>query len=139
MKHGKRTGLIKFDIEYVRAQGPCYAPERYLVAGKRYDAVQILKDERIPFQDRLWVVLRTDLASEKLMRLFAVWCARQVQHLMTDARSIAALDVAERFAHGQATQQELDAAWAAAWDASRVLFGCDVVTVKIKGVKNETR
>jgi hypothetical protein len=61
------------------------------------------------------------------MRLFAVWCARQVQHLMKDSRSIAALDVAERFANGQATKDELaaagaaagDAAWAAAGDAAR--------------------
>ena len=37
---------------------------------------------------------------EKEMLLFAVWCARQVQHLLTDPRSIAALDVAERFAYG---------------------------------------
>ena len=32
-------------------------------------------------------------------RLFAVSCARQVQHLMIDPRSITALDVAERFAN----------------------------------------
>ena len=43
-------------------------------------------------------------------RLFAVWCARQVQHLMTDPRSIAALDVAERYARGEATDAELAAA-----------------------------
>jgi hypothetical protein len=55
-------------------------------------------------------------------RLFAVWCARQVQHLTTDPRSIAALDVAERFANGQATADELatarDAAWDAAWETA---------------------
>jgi hypothetical protein len=50
-------------------------------------------------------------------RLFAVWCARQVQHLMTDPRSIAALDVAERHANGMATDEELHDAWAAAGDA----------------------
>jgi len=49
------------------------------------------------------------------MRLFAVECARSVQHLMTDQRSIDALDVAERFADGLATQVEL----AAARNASR--------------------
>ena len=50
-------------------------------------------------------------------RLFAVWCARQVHHLMTDPRSIDTLDVAERFANGQATVCELTAARAAAKDA----------------------
>lgn len=52
-------------------------------------------------------------------RRYAVWCARQVQHLMADARSIAALDVAEGHAAGDATDEELDAAWAAAWAAAR--------------------
>ena len=51
--------------------------------------------------------------------LFAVWCARQVQHLMTDQRSLDALDVAERFANGEATSEELRAAWDAAWAAAR--------------------
>ena len=43
-------------------------------------------------------------------RLFAVWCATQVKHLMTDERSLNALVVAENFANGLATQEELDAA-----------------------------
>ena len=56
---------------------------------------------------------------DKEIRLYAVWCARQVQHLMTDERSLAALDVAERYAYGQASDAELDAAREAAWDAAR--------------------
>jgi hypothetical protein len=48
-------------------------------------------------------------------RLFAVWCARQVNHLMHDDRSIKALDVAEQFANGLVD----DAAWAAARAAAR--------------------
>lgn len=46
--------------------------------------------------------------------LFSVWCARQVQHLMRDSRSTNALDVAERFANGKATKEELEAASTAA-------------------------
>ena len=57
-------------------------------------------------------------AHEKEMRLYAVWSARQVQHLMKDKRSIAALDVAERYANGLATDKELAAALDAAWAAS---------------------
>jgi len=71
---------------------------------------------------------------DKEWRLFAVWRARRVQHLMTDNRSIAALDVAERFANGEATEEELKAAsaaardatstaaWAAAWNAQKEQF-----------------
>jgi hypothetical protein len=68
--------------------------------------------------DALWCC-RSAPEHEKEWRLFAVWCARQVQHLMTDERSINAIDISERFAHGNATQEELaaarDSASSAAW------------------------
>jgi len=71
--------------------------------------------------DALWCMRAID-GRDKEIRLYAVWCARQVQHLMKDPRSLAALDVAERFANGEATVEELDAAravaWGAAWDAA---------------------
>ena len=74
--------------------------------------------------DTLWC-LRCLPEHDKVWRLFAVWCARQVQHLMTDQRSLDALDVAERHGHGLATNAELAAAraaagyavWVAAWGA----------------------
>ena len=70
--------------------------------------------------DALWC-LRAVEGRDREIRLFSVWCARKVQHLLKDQRSLAALDVAERFANGQATDDELnaarDAASAAAWDA----------------------
>jgi hypothetical protein len=69
----------------------------------------------------IWVATRPGVLTQRELRKFAVWCARQVQHLMTDARSVAALDVAERHAEGLATDAELhaarDAAWRASWDA----------------------
>jgi len=67
--------------------------------------------------DTLWC-LRTVPEHDKERRLFAVWCARKVQHLMTDQRSINALDVAERYANGKATEEELAAARDAAEDAA---------------------
>ena len=79
--------------------------------------------------DALWSLKACEQTQDlkRSERLFAVWCARQVQHLMTDHRSINALDVAERHANGLATDEELsaardaarDAAWAAAWEAAR--------------------
>ena len=80
--------------------------------------------------DALWCLRAVD-GYEKEIRLYAVWCARQLQHLMTDQKSIEAIDVAERYAHGQSTGEELNlasselkvAAWvaarAAAWAAAR--------------------
>ena len=68
--------------------------------------------------DALWC-LRAVPNCGKEARLFAVWCARQVQHLMADPRSLSALDVAERHANGKATDEEFSAACRAAWDAAR--------------------
>ena len=64
--------------------------------------------------DALWA-LRVVKGEDARIRRFAVWCARQVQHLMTDPRSVDALDVAERYADGMATDDELQAANLAAW------------------------
>jgi hypothetical protein len=71
-----------------------------------------------------WLLLnQSNEATDKELRLIAVKCARQVQHLMTDQRSINALDVAERFSNGEATEQDLAAARDASWDAARAAAG----------------
>jgi hypothetical protein len=67
----------------------------------------------------IWIATRKGVLTDRELRLFAVWCARQVQHLLTDPRSVNAIDVAERYANGEATDEELAAAWAAAWAAAR--------------------
>ena len=69
-------------------------------------------------EDALWC-LRAVGGRDREIRLYAVWCARQVQHLMADQRSINALDVAVRHANGTATDDELAAARAAAWATLR--------------------
>jgi hypothetical protein len=54
---------------------------------------------------------------ESKVRLFACWCVHQVEALLDDERSRKALDVAERFALGGATAEELSAAEDAAREA----------------------
>ena len=56
--------------------------------------------------------------TERQRHEFALACARRVQHLMSDPRSVAALDTRERWLRGNATDAEMDAAWAAARDAA---------------------
>ena len=68
--------------------------------------------------DALWA-LRAVPDVDRDCRRYALWCARQVQHLMADERSIAALDVAERHADRLATDDELVSALAAAQYAVR--------------------
>ena len=97
---------------------PCYNPaEKY---GEWEGTIlDLMQHPDIPYQDKFWAFTRDGIVDDKTLRLFAVGCARRVQHLMKDNRSIDALDVAERYANGNATKEELAAAWAAAWAAAR--------------------
>ena len=100
---------------------PCYNPaEKY---GEWQGTIlDLMQHPDIPAKDKVWAFTREGIVDDKTLRLFAVGCARRVQHLMTDQRSLDALDVAERYANGNATKDELNAAraaaWAAAWDAA---------------------
>lgn len=113
---------ITTTLNRIREHSPCESGWKKLLAGLGKTKAD---DEPLPFskiieinglEDALWCC-RVEPQHAKEWRLFAVWCARQVQHMMTDERSIAALDVAERFANGTATEKELAAAWDAARDA----------------------
>ena len=130
--------MIYTTLNRIREHGPCTNGWRTLLShlGKNQPDDEPLALATIlqsnGLDDALWC-LRAVEGHEKEMRLYAVWCARQVQHLMKDPRSLAALDVAERHAHGQAADEELseasiaardaaltateDAAWYAAWAA----------------------
>jgi hypothetical protein len=110
--------MITFTLETIRSWNPCYDPARHLPEDWSGTAVDILRHDKIPPRDKLWVVCREDLIDARTLRLFAVWCARQVEHLLTDDRSRNAINVAERFANGEATDEEMAAAGAAAWDAA---------------------
>ena len=119
--------MLYTTLNKIREHSPCESGWKKLLAhlGKTQ-----ADDEPLPFSvileangldDALWCC-RSAPEYNREWRLFAVWCARQVLHLMTDQRSIDALDVAERYANGEATQAELAAAWdaagAAAWLAA---------------------
>ena len=120
--------MITTTLNHIRSHKPCADGWAKLL---KHLGKTCADDEPLPFatilesnglDDALWCC-RAEPQYAREWRLFAVWCARQVQHLMTDQRSIDALDVAERHAIGQATDAELETARAAAWDAAGAAAG----------------
>jgi hypothetical protein len=72
--------------------------------------------------DMYWVIVRRPemvrrKAGRRKLRLFGVACCRQLTGLMADSRSLAAVEVAERFADGRVSRKEVSLAAAAAWQA----------------------
>ena len=117
---------MKTTLNKIRSNGPCVNGWENLLThlGKTkaddepLDLLTILDSNGL--DDALWC-FRAVEGYDKEIRLYAVWCAQQVQHLMKDPRSINALDVSERFANGKATVEELNTAKAAAgavWSAA---------------------
>jgi hypothetical protein len=105
--------------EIIRQFHPCYDPSKFITDeneellikdwAKKYRNV-------VPIKDIFWLLLREEFLSEKDLRLFAVWCAREALKLIAnpDKRSVNACNVAEKFANGEATQEDLLAARVAA-------------------------
>ena len=92
-----------------------YDPHKDLCMPKDYSAsvedfVAEYRDKVSDLSNILLVLLREEFFSHKDLRLFALWCAQQVMHLMKDQRSLDALIIAEKFAFGDATEDELLAA-----------------------------
>lgn len=110
-------------LNAIRAYGPCGDGWKKLLAnlGKTtadsepLSIVTVLDSNGL--DDALWC-LRAVSGHDREIRLYAIWCARQVRHLMTDPRSLRALDIADAYANGQATQIQLSAAAADAGDAA---------------------
>jgi hypothetical protein len=74
--------------------------------------------QKLPAGWLIWVATREGVLTDKELRLFAVFCVRQVEHLLADQRSRDVILVAERFANGEATTAELAAARAASQAAA---------------------
>ena len=105
-------------IEDIRDLSPCYDPVKYLSKNWKGNVIDILDVNDCPVEDRIWVV--TKLLDDKTNRLFAVDCAKRALDRIEDPdpRSLKAVEIAEKYAYGNATDKELGAAWDAANSAA---------------------
>jgi len=87
-----------------------------------------LKGDNKDCAQEMRFVRRVENYNDKILRLFACWCAEEVLPIYekkypNDNRPRNAIEVAKRYANGKATKDELaaarTAAWTAAWDAAR--------------------
>ena len=119
--------------EFCSATDACQEGE---VFAEKYNTMAEIWDACPRADWLLWILIAIDAPkNDKTERLFAVWCARSTPMrdgrttsvLLTDQRSMGALEVAERFAHGNATAEELaaarDSARDAEWSSARAAAG----------------
>ena len=114
----------------IRADSPCESGWKRLL--KHLGKTQA-DDEPLPLTvvldsnglfDCLWC-LRAVSGHDNLWGRYAVWCASQVEHLMTDSRNVDALAVAKRYLIGEAPDVELLAAKEAVDAAQRAANPAD--------------
>jgi len=116
---------IRITRESLRLAGACYGVDKInaLVpeAGVNLDDGLALD---VPTEDKHWSLCYAAGIPDRILREHACWCARQALNAERaagrepDPRSWHAVEVAERFARGEATRDELDAARDAARSAS---------------------
>ena len=118
--------MITTTLNRIREHRPCREGWEKLLAGIGKTRAD---DEPLPFariveingiDDALWCC-RAEPQRAREWRLFAIWCARRALALIPspDPRSVAAVDIAERHARGEASDEELAAAERAATFAAR--------------------
>jgi hypothetical protein len=111
-------------VEQFMELGPCYDEDCIKeIAGnkKKWTALDVLRLDNIPATDRLWAVLREEFIDAPILHEFACRCAENALALIEkpDPRSIAAIEAKRKWLRGEISDEELDAAWAAARDAVR--------------------
>jgi len=112
--------------ELIRSFNPCYDPIVIVTDDNEtltvIDWVAKYRDAITNKNDIIWLLCRNEFLSGKDLRLFALWCARETfkSQESIDQRSIDAVNCAERYANGEATDDELIAAWSAAWLAAEL-------------------
>ena len=114
-------------VEDIMKHNPCYKRDRIieLWAGRESLSFSEVAKLDIPGVDKVWAGVYCYM-DDRQRRLFAVQCARRALSRVEspDPRSVAACDVAERFANGEASEEGLVAAEFAAWSTAMGAASC---------------
>ncbi len=123
-----------FTYKKLMSWDPCYDPVEIGMPenwqGTIFEWIDEFRGKVKNPTDVLWVVLRNDFMTDQKLRLYACWCAEEALKLIDnpDRRSIQTIEMAKKYAVGEATAKELitvnadawitalDAAWLAACD-----------------------
>lgn len=114
--------MKKYTIEDVMLHYPCedYPEERVrrLFNGRDSLDAEGFAALPIPSCHRMWALIKVCM-SDRTKRLYACWCAKEALKLVDspDSRSLRAIEVAEQYADGKATAEELKDAKHAAYAA----------------------
>jgi len=81
--------------------------------------------KKLPWNYLTWTARQSGVLTDMELRRYAIFCARQVQSLMEDQRSVHAIDVAEKFLNGTASKADLKQAQDEAREARAAAAAAD--------------
>lgn len=115
--------MVKITLNKIKAHNPCESGWEKITTYMKAKGVGI--DDEFPFSeilesndldDAIWAMQCLD--DKATARLFAVACCQEVLHLIDDKRSDDAVRISHLHVYGEASDKELAAARAAAWNAA---------------------
>ena len=107
--------------------------------GEGKTLIEVLDSEDVSCSDRIWTAIK--FITDKQNRKFAIWCARQCAPKI--AEITAYVDMIEKFYNGEATQDELEAAYCEAYWAAggaaycEAYWAADCAAEKIKMLQKQ--
>ena len=124
-----RSLLKRITPAHIWSWSPCWSEARIADLFRQHGRksatpLEIAQCRDIPATDRFWLLLRSEVMSDRDLRLFGCWCAEQALRAERNAdrepdpRSWAAVRISRRFACGKATAEKMEATWAAAREAT---------------------
>ena len=110
--------MTRITRESCRKANACWSDKRLAEAipTEGLTPTEVAEKEDVSLADRIWVLIRAAGLSEKEQRLFACRTAGRALLLVRepDKRSVEAINIAERYANGETSKEELRKVYAAA-------------------------